>query len=680
MAACTTEFVKFRLSEPFKRRAIAYAIENDLRGKLPTAAQIAEGADPCGPYDINALPRMILNGDATPNDERLAAERRLQEQIWNLQVQLRYLQGETIEGSSKATFEVPNSKHQTKSANRRSRRIMEKGQAHLWAIWELTDGDNDSLEGFENFVFTLIKQGLKGSGARHSQRWMSNRILELLYSDAFVREALEKERVKVKMYTPSQINAKVRQGHVGQAQFRSMRGLAAKQWWGNDVLRTEAVDAREHAKLVVPMGEDFDEAARVQPGDVQQANAVAAAQQRRAETRAIRMKEMEAKERELMRSRAEKELAKMKMPTAPDGDGDGDDAEEEEELARYAPRGIEMLKAHLRAEEAAAWKREDEKRKQKNLPRRQRQQPRQPQPEGELEEEARVMWSRDGEPQDPHDTQAFAGACVHHLLIVSPGSVLLGFAKVLVTEHEAFIEEVHVSADARGQGLSYHIIAELGKRAELSADALARLQVSVFNDIAKKSYANITFKAWEIPEGGVWTKADEPQKDCEMMATTVGTMTRAARLRAASNPLRADLKVMHFVDGEVVAEPVDLEADRDEDRPARTAEEKNVISYGTRNLSDPLCAQMVGRSTWNWPLKVGVSNASSFGYHLSCDAGRVKGGNRLMRQWSIVQVSPKCYGVKVSARRSRTPPARARHALTPSLPPVRSGIAHRAGR
>jgi hypothetical protein len=84
---------------------------------------------------------------------------------------------------------------------------------------------------------------------------------------------------------------------------------------------------------------------------------------------------------------------------------------------------------------------------------------------------------------------------------------------------------------------------------------------------------------------------------------------------------------------------------------------------------------------------------SSFGYHLSCDAGRVKGGNRLMRQWSIVQVAPKCYGVKVSARRSpgrglpglspersRTPPARARHPLTPSLPSVRSGIAHRAGR
>jgi GNAT superfamily N-acetyltransferase len=384
----------------------------------------------------------------------------------------------------------------------------------------------------------------------------------------------------------------------------------------------------------------------------------------------------------------------MQMPTAPDDAGDGDDAEEEEEeLARYEPRGIEMLKAHLRAEEAAAWKREDEKRKQTNLPRRQRQQPRQPQPEGELEEEARVMWSRDGEPQDPHDTQAFAGACVHHLLIVSPTRVLLGFAKVLVTEHEAFIEEVHVSADARGQGLSYHIIAEVGKRVELSADALARLQVSVFNAIAKKSYANITFKPWEIPEGGVWTKADEPQKDCEMMATTVDEMTRAARLRAASNPLRAGLKVVHFVDGEVVAEPVDLEADRDEDRPARTAEEKNVISHGTRNLSDPLCAQMVGRSTWNWPLKVGVSNASSFGYHLSCDAGRVKGGNRLMRQWSIVQVAPKCYGVKVSARRSpgrglpglspersRTPPARARHPLTPSLPSVRSGIAHRAGR
>lgn len=138
MAACTTEFVKFRLSDAFKRRAIAYAMENDLRGKLPTTAQIAEGADPCGPYDINALPRMILNGDATPNDERLAAERRLQNQIWHLQVQLRY----------------------------------------LWAIWELTDGDNDSLEGFENFIFTLIKQGLKGSGARHSQRWMRNRILE----------------------------------------------------------------------------------------------------------------------------------------------------------------------------------------------------------------------------------------------------------------------------------------------------------------------------------------------------------------------------------------------------------------------------------------------------------------------------------------------------------------------
>ena len=61
-------------------------------------------------------------------------------------------------------------------------------------------------------------------------------------------------------------------------------------------------------------------------------------------------------------------------------------------------------------------------------------------------------------------------------------------------------------------------------------------------------------------------------------------------------------------------------------------------------LVDPLARNIIARSIHNWPLP--GSNASSVGYQLSTDAGRMKHGDRRFRQISLTLLMLKCWGVK----------------------------------
>lgn len=68
--------------------------------------------------------------------------------------------------------------------------------ATLTAIWELTDGDDDSLEGFENLIVALIERGMPGSGCLLSQRWVTKRVIAKLLASR--REAVG----LAKLWTP----------------------------------------------------------------------------------------------------------------------------------------------------------------------------------------------------------------------------------------------------------------------------------------------------------------------------------------------------------------------------------------------------------------------------------------------------------------------------------------------
>jgi len=133
--------------EEHLRRCLRLAV----RGNKPNATQLAKGADPRGEYDLSALARFAIQGDAIIGPDVLLDAK--DDEIWRLRVQV----------------------------------------AHLYAIWEAVEAPDAewwSVEGFENLVFTLIQRGLPGSGARFEQRWVTKRLFDLFYGDAHCREYL----------------------------------------------------------------------------------------------------------------------------------------------------------------------------------------------------------------------------------------------------------------------------------------------------------------------------------------------------------------------------------------------------------------------------------------------------------------------------------------------------------
>ena len=112
---------------------------------------------------------------------------------------------------------------------------------------------------------------------------------------------------------------------------------------------------------------------------------------------------------------------------------------------------------------------------------------------------AKRFWREGGEA-----STVFEGAVVHHLLIVAADRTLLGFNKVLVTEHEAFVDELHVTPAGRGRKLSYHLLAAI-KQLELPGDLLVRLHVEIANEIAARAYAGSGMQVWgTIDEDHIW--------------------------------------------------------------------------------------------------------------------------------------------------------------------------------
>jgi len=135
MQSLGTKSLSLQLEEHQLRRSLKYAILNGIRGNKPGPQELARGADPRGAWDYQALARAILDDHATLNttmrDKVLPP---LMDEVFRL-------------------------------------------RTRLWAIWELTDGDEDSLEGFENLIVALIERGLPCSGTRWAQRWVTKGVV-----------------------------------------------------------------------------------------------------------------------------------------------------------------------------------------------------------------------------------------------------------------------------------------------------------------------------------------------------------------------------------------------------------------------------------------------------------------------------------------------------------------------
>ena len=82
---------------------------------------------------------------------------------------------------------------------------------------------------------------------------------------------------------------------------------------------------------------------------------------------------------------------------------------------------------------------------------------------------------------------------MHHLVISdssfarNSSEAMLGFVKLLATEHEVFVDELHVAPAAQGKKLSYHLLDAIGLLHE-AREKQARLQVKRENEYAVRSY------------------------------------------------------------------------------------------------------------------------------------------------------------------------------------------------
>ena len=112
----------------------------------------------------------------------------------------------------------------------------------------------------------------------------------------------------------------------------------------------------------------------------------------------------------------------------------------------------------------------------------------------------------------------FEGAEVHHLVISdssfarNSSEAMLGFVKLLATEHEVFVDELHVAPAAQGKKLSYHLLDAIGLLHE-AREKQARLQLKRENKYAVRSYKAGSFGEWTPPSGGVWGEADAAEDD-----------------------------------------------------------------------------------------------------------------------------------------------------------------------
>ena len=416
------------LDDEMLSNCLRYAIKHNLRGKTPSAAQVANGANPLGEWDVSALARLACEGDAIvgPDARRMVDE--LQRENWRLRVQVRHLQGDRIGTLGKRTFATP-TRRQSLAANRYSRRTLAKAEAHLYAIWEMVENDDDEwwcVEGFENFIFTLIRRGLPGSGARFSQRWVTKRLLELLNADPLCKTWMEKIRAQKKMWVPNEFNAAARKGHGGQSHWRSARPFMCRQMYRVSTLLNSKRESVSLGKLWTPMGAGFD-------APVAEQDVGAPATREKARQRALQSIEREQTEAKLLRSKAEKDLAKR----------------EEETAAQMATDMISPLTSFERAGVALLLRNEPTKEAMPPNEDGEEQQPRKINIK-KRRENAQRKWSQGGEAEEG-DTRVFEGASVHHVVAVdttqerSSPEALLGFAKFLVTEHEGFVDELHVA-------------------------------------------------------------------------------------------------------------------------------------------------------------------------------------------------------------------------------------------
>uniref|UniRef100_A0A6V2T1Y2 Uncharacterized protein n=1 Tax=Emiliania huxleyi TaxID=2903 RepID=A0A6V2T1Y2_EMIHU len=313
--------VQTQLSEEMFRRAVYFAVEQDVRGQKPRpdkrtrtgdaaadtgggeADSSGGGSGPCGftygdandaeyvalveemkasikdrgQFDVAALPRLILNDDATPNHVLKAWLDAARDEIWRLRVELADARGERVRSApqKRKTPWQPPSRHSSRAERRKAQRDFSQCLAFFRAAAARVDADGHGHVGFENLLAELLRRGLPGSGALMSQRLTTKRVIHLIQSKPAIKREWDKEARKTKVYsTGAQVaDALV----VGQKRWDLCSKYSNGQQAGKDQLRRAGAEQLAHFKMYVRCGPTPEVPTTV--GDDED---VAAAQQRAA--------------------------------------------------------------------------------------------------------------------------------------------------------------------------------------------------------------------------------------------------------------------------------------------------------------------------------------------------------------------------------------------------------------
>jgi hypothetical protein len=604
-----------------------------------------DAAEPATLYDLTAKAKAAMNDDMVSTVSVKEALDAQQAQVYALRLELAHARGQKLTGRF-GTHVFQRKAACTTAAERRSMdRTMSRAEAPLTALWEMTDHDDEGTDGLEAMMAQLLLDGLDGSGAHWTRRWVrTKKVVALLYESPLMRALIERQRARVKIWSPSCINARLRSFHVGQQQLRGMRVFACRQLYGNAILLSAKREAIAYVRLWFPQStQGFGELIELEDESEREACLEAAA--RRAVARAKQAQENEEREALLLRTEAEKEAALLTAgadaasPITASWDLGGFALAEqhEEDGGRTAVLIVEVLKlAHAhgrwlptlfrRLLDATPCATEYHLLVQ------------------HLDKYANGPYQHTAAAITGYEALAFRDrpATVAALPGIEPLDAIDKHGR---TRRNVPIQRyLVVSRDALKRALShcYRINDISGVHWVISHDAAAarRLHVAAgaADDVEPHWYETAAIDASVARHQGTdGATVEEVLPDASLPPICIyGLLPPGLVASQATSP------------AEVVGGGEDDEDEEDEEtrtaKAARSAEQKKASKYVCSHLQDGLGLALLGRQMNHVPLP--DSNAASIGYVLSLDKGEVNGGLRQNKEQTVVLAIPKCWGAK----------------------------------
>ena len=259
--------------------------------------------------DICAYGRAADSGDLVPSWMVLELDRKRQEEIYLLSLELADARGWNSLGPQAArVWEAP-AAWKTDSQNKTARRIATRVLALMKRARELLGGQI----GFDNFIVWQLLADLTGSGVWRRFRMVSSPwVLKQVWENQLARKLFEAQRRSVHIMPASQVNALKRASHSSQRNMTMTRAMAFGQVPGNEKLLQQKYLDVEYQSSIVPNGRVIDQALEVQP-DSDMAQVLEDAQ-RAANARAELAAKREADELETIKSEAQREFEQYVKP------------------------------------------------------------------------------------------------------------------------------------------------------------------------------------------------------------------------------------------------------------------------------------------------------------------------------------------------------------------------------